>query len=161
MEFVVLIIILVVVDYFYSCILTMGQDTNDENCIIKINKKFMKGLKLLNVFLAPFGIIAFLGIIIFANDKDLEGMIFTSFIFIISLLMLGIFIYYKKNKLIIKGNKLEIIGNKKTIILDRKEIIYKKISAFKVRIYDLEGKRIRTVTNIYDNYDRLLEWLSK
>ena len=161
MEFIVLLIILGVEYYFYSCILTMGQNTNDEKWVVQINKKFMKGLKLVNIFLIPFGILAFLGTILFINEKDFEGIIFTVFIFIMSLLMLGMFIHYKKNKLVIKNNRLEIISNKKKVIFNRKDITYKKVSAFKVRIYDLDGKKIKTVTNIYDNYDRLLKWLSK
>lgn len=144
-----------------------GQKVINDSNFVKVSRKKYIIIGIVNVILLPLGIMGLLGLIyelkmIFSQGQNGEWVTFVIEICLvfIAAYYLYLFITFRNKIEIIDDESIKIFKGKKCIQLDRREITYKYAENV-IRIYNKSGKRIISITHLYENTQKLIKWLEK
>lgn len=144
-----------------------GKKVITDSNFVKVSRKKYIIIGIVNVILLPLGIMGILGMIyelkmIFSQVYKGEWVTFVIEICLvfIAAYYLYLFITFRNKIEIIDDESIKIFKGKKGIQLNRREITYKYAENV-IRIYNKSGKRIISITHLYENTQKLIKWLEK
>lgn len=131
-----------------------------EETIIQVNRLFYKYLLINLVIYTPIGIVAFFAMLMFIAESDKQNVIYTSVVFLCSVVMFIIWLNMKNKKIRIseKGIWTQTLLRKKRFYFCP-EIGYVLVTERKIKLLLGSSKKRITITALYDNYEVLLKWL--
>lgn len=142
-----------------------GRKYISNSNFVKVRKKAKLSLLAVTILLFPLGSISFFSLL---NELV---MLFYSFskinweVLILGIVFTPLYILYVyilltfRNKIeIIDSQTIKIIKGRKSCKLHRKEITYTSAKD-RIKLYNSSGKRMITVTHLYDNIQSLINWL--
>lgn len=136
----------------------VARKESSKTLTLKYHAKYIKFLKISNMFCIPIGLLAFITIflsIIYNDEKDIGYIIFTA-ISCLVLFMMGQTI--KNKKIIIENDTIQIIRwLRKPLTIQKKRIKVIKATENKAKAIGENEKKLFTITQLYDNYDTFLK----
>lgn len=124
---------------------------------IFVNDSYMKMIRIANFFLIPMGILAALGIPIFMADKDIENLMYTTFILGCSIFLFVLWMRLRKKMIRVTSEGIWY----KEHFFERRDVEYSIISENKVKLVFRNIHKKIIINRWYVNYDKLLDWLEK
>lgn len=163
-EVITVVIFVIILKFLLSVIFKTKKEKivmpreNREILTLKYNEEYVKFLKISNMFCIPIGLLAFIGVVfsIISNDVEDIGYIILTVIACLALFMMWQTV--KNKKIIIENETIQIIRwLRKPLKIQRKHIRIIEISKNKAKVTEKNGKKLFSITRLYDDYDLFLE----
>lgn len=144
--------------------LKSAEVVSDSN-FVKIPRKKYIFIGIFNILLFPISAVCFLGMVhelrllLSASSKiDWEALVLQICLIAVDSYFLHLFFSFRKKIEIVDNETIKIFKVRKSFRLHRKDITYKCAQNI-IRIYNTNGKRIISITHLYENTQNLIKWL--
>lgn len=134
---------------------------------VKVARKNYIFIGIINALLFPFGIMGILAVfyevsILFSTISKVDWEVFILAICLTALdsYSLHLLLSFRNKIEIIDNESIKIFKGRKSVQLKRTDITYKCVENV-IRIYNKSGKRIISITHLYENTQSLINWLEK
>lgn len=144
-----------------------GAKIVSDSNFVKVSGKKHIFIGIVNILLFPLGAMCFLGtfyelVLLFSSPSkvDWEILILQIGIIAVDSYYLHLFVSFRNKLEIIDHDTIQIYKGRKKYPLHKNEITY-KCAENVIRLYHSNGKRIMSVTHLYENTQSLIKWLER
>ena len=144
-----------------------GSRTVTDSNFIKVARKNYIFYGIINVLLFPFGAMSFLGflyelslLLSSISKVDWEILILIICFIVLDSYCLYLLFSFRNKIQIIDKETIRVFKGRKSCEFHKKDIRFKCAENI-IRLYDANGKRIASITHLYENTQLLIKWLER